>query len=327
MSLFSQAAVRRVGRAGRLAAATAATIACTGPLAANATASAMTVPDASPNYTFRTFDNQADPTFNQLLGINQLGLISGYFGSGAAGHPNKGYLLGDDGQGGYRNENFPGSAQTQVTGLNDNGVTVGFWANAKGANFGFYRTSGGHYRNADYPTRGHASPPVDQLLGVNDQDVAVGFYNDSNGTSHGYSYSISSHRYHRITVSGATSVAAAAINDRNDIAGFETNSGGTVEGFLKLNDGRVTTLMVPGSSMTQAFGLNDGDVVVGTYQVGTGDNAVSHGFTWAPGFGFQNVDDPNGIGATTVNGINDHGRLVGFYTDSSGNTDGFLATP
>ena len=165
------------------------------------------------------------------------------------------------------------------------------------------------------------------MLGVNDQGIAVGFYNDSKGNSHGYSYSIRSHRYHRITVPGATSVTAAAINNRNDIAGFETNSAGTVEGFLKLNDGRLTTLNVPGSSMTQAFGINDGDVVVGTYQVGTGDNAVSHGFIWAPGFGFQNVDDPNGIGATTVNGINDHGRLVGFYTDSSGNTDGFLATP
>jgi hypothetical protein len=33
------------------------------------------------------------------------------------------------------------------------------------------------------------------------------------------------------------------------------------------------------------------------------------------------------VGATTLNGINDHGLLVGFYTDSAGNTDGFLATP
>jgi hypothetical protein len=51
---------------------------------------------------------------------------------------------------------------------------------------------------------------------------------------------------------------------------------------------------------------------------------MTHGFIWAPGFGFQNVDDPNGVGATTVNGVNDHGRLVGFYTDSAGNTNGFL---
>jgi hypothetical protein len=49
---------------------------------------------------------------------------------------------------------------------------------------------------------------------------------------------------------------------------------------------------------------------------------------WAPGFGFETVNDPAAMpGTTTINGVNDHGRLVGFYTDSSGNTDGMLATP
>jgi hypothetical protein len=61
--------------------------------------------------------------------------------------------------------------------------------------------------------------------------------------------------------------------------------------------------------------------------IGTGSSATTHGFVWAPGLGFENVDDPNGIGATTINGVNDHGDLVGFYTDSNGNTDGLLATP
>jgi hypothetical protein len=31
--------------------------------------------------------------------------------------------------------------------------------------------------------------------------------------------------------------------------------------------------------------------------------------------------------ATTLNGLNDRGQLVGFYTDAAGNTDGLLATP
>ena len=39
------------------------------------------------------------------------------------------------------------------------------------------------------------------------------------------------------------------------------------------------------------------------------------------------VDDPHGAGTTTINGVNDHGQLVGFYVDSNGNTDGFLASP
>ena len=39
------------------------------------------------------------------------------------------------------------------------------------------------------------------------------------------------------------------------------------------------------------------------------------------------LDDPNAVGATTLNGINDKGDIVGFYTDAAGNTDGLLAVP
>ncbi len=314
-------------RPGRLGAAIAAAILGLSALVASATAATSSLTDASANYSFATPNNPADTTFNQLLGINESGLIAGYFGSGMAGHPNKGYLLPNDGAGAYESENFPGSQQTQVTGLNDVGVTVGFWADKKGDNFGFYTTGAHHFHSADYPTSSPASPAVDQLLGVNDQGIAVGFYNDAKGNAHGYTYNIASHRYGNIALAGATSVTAAAINNQKDIAGFETNAAGTVEGFLLLSNGKLITLNVPGSSMTQAFGVNDGDQVVGAYQLGSGKSATTHGFIWAPGFGFQNVDDPTGVGATTVNGINDHGRLVGFYTDSSGNTDGFLATP
>lgn len=312
----------------RLALAIVAAVVGLGALASSALGTTQPLTDASGNYSFQTLNDPADTTFNQLLGINENGEIAGYFGSGMAGHPNKGYTLPNDGQGGnYHNENFPGSQQTQITGLNNDGVTVGFWADKKGDNFGFYATGGHHFHNADYPAHNVASPSVDQLLGVNDHGLAVGFYNDSKGNAHGYSYTIANHRYHQVKIGGASSVTAAAINNWNDIAGFDTNSSGTVEAFLLLSNGHVYHLSVPGSSMTQAFGLGDGDEVVGSYTVGTGSSATTHGFIWSPGFGFDNVDDPNGVGATTVNGVNDHGRLVGFYTDSAGNTDGFLATP
>ncbi|MGC1752787.1 MAG: hypothetical protein WA805_06835, partial [Trebonia sp.] len=135
-------------------------------------------------YSFTTLDNPADPTFNQLLGFNNGGIIAGYFGSGAAGHPNKGYVLVRT-RAGFKimKENFPGSTQTQVTGLNDRGVTVGFWsdmntANQQNDNFGFYWLNG-RFHDVNFPTRDNSAPPVNQLLGVNDQDVAVGFYNDA----------------------------------------------------------------------------------------------------------------------------------------------------
>ena len=288
----------------------------------------------SVSYGFRTLDNQADPTFNQLLGINNDGTIAGYFGSGAAGHPNKGYrLLPPHGHGSYQSENFPGAVQTQVTGLNNKGVTVGFWSSANNAslvndNSGFWAL-GGQFYNANFPAGAPASPPVDQLLGVNDSGVAVGFWTDANGDNHGYLVNVNTGTFSSVTDPNApnASLTAAAINSGGGIAGFYTNAAnGNTDGFLE-SGGAFIDLSVPGASSTMAFGVNDNGEVVGTYTAGSGSSAAMHGFSWTLGGGFQSIDDPHGMGTTTINGVNDAGDLVGFYVDSAGNTDGMLAAP
>ncbi len=110
-------AARALGTLAVAAAATGGIVASAGPVHAQ----------GIPSYTYTTLDNSNDLTFNQLLGINDSGVIAGYFGSGMAMHPNKGYgLLPKYGQDGYRVENFPGSNQTQVTGLNNRSTQVGF---------------------------------------------------------------------------------------------------------------------------------------------------------------------------------------------------------
>jgi len=285
---------------------------------------------AAVSYHFRTLNSSNDETFNQLLGINSHGRIAGYFGSGAQGHKNKGYtIVPPYKQRNYRTENFPGSAQTQVTGLNDTGITVGFYSRtnkanpAANANFGFYAIHGAHFRSVNFPTTNNSSPPVNQLLGVNDHGIAVGFYTDSAGNAHGYKYAIATGHFSTVTVPGATSVTAAAINNKGGVAGFFTDSHGTVRAFLIRPSGTLIILARAGAGMTQAFGLNDNGEVVGAYTAGT----ASHGFTWTIQHGFRTVDDPKGIGTTLINGVNDAGDLVGFYTDGKGNTDGMLATP
>jgi hypothetical protein len=287
-------------------------------------------------YAFTTLDNSNDLTFNQLLGINNSDVIAGYFGSGAANHPNKGYYLlpgGKQLQLGYRVENFPGSTQTQVTGLNDRGTQVGFLSptdNGSGndANYGWYSTDDGvTFHEITVPGVTLGSPAVTQLLGVDNREAAVGFYNDSAGNSHGFVYDIWDNHFAFTSIPSATSVTDSAINNHGDIAGFFTPSGSsTVESFL-LHNHRMWTLAYSGASMTQALGLNDSDEVVGVVTIGSGSSAAMHGFTWTPQAGFTLVDDPNGMGTTTVNGVNNHGDLVGFYVDGAGNTDGMLATP
>ncbi len=286
------------------------------------------------SYQVLTLNDRRDPTFNQLLGVNNEGAIAGYFGSGAAGHPNKGYVLrAPFAQHNFGTENFPGSVQTQVTGLNDRGVTVGFWsrqntASMANANFGFYSVNG-RFSAVNFPTGTPSKPPVDQLLGVNDHDVAVGFFTNASGINRGYTYNIAAKRFARVLVPGTVglgpSLSATAINNAGDVAGFYNKTASQVDAFMRLRSGRFITLAFPGAAMTQAFGVNDSGEVVGTYTTGSGNSAVTHGFTWLRGqFASVNI---GGASSTTINGVNDEGDLVGFYTDAKGNTDGFFALP
>jgi len=293
-----------------------------------ATAAVTFVPEQAraASYVFQTLNNPADPTFNQLLGINNSETIAGYFGSGATGHPNKGYTLTPPDS--YTNENFPVSAQTQVTGINDAGTTVGFWSDANNTNmvnnnFGFL-DQGGTFTTVNNPNTGVAFPAINQLLGVNNSNIAVGFYVDAAGVTHGYTYNINTKIFTLINDPIGVDTTAAAISNAGEIAGFYSDMGGVVHGFLD-NAGTFTTVDAPGAMMTMLLGLNKGGLAAG---VETDSMGKMHGIVYnSLTKSFQVLDDPNGIGTTTFNGINDNGDIVGFFTDAGGNTDGLLAAP
>jgi hypothetical protein len=279
------------------------------------------------SYTFTTLDDQADPTFNQLLGINVHNVIAGYFGSGAdPQHPNKGYQLDPPyGQGNYVNENFPGSAQTQVTGIDDKGNTSGFWVTAGGTNHGFIDWNG-VFASYNDPSTPKVKGSVNQLLGINNAGTAVGFYNDANGHAHAYKVNQATGVFTPIHVPGV-SVTATGINNAGDVVGFATDAAKNTTSWLKIGT-KTIAFNFPGGSDTQAFGINAKNQIAGSYLDGSG---VLHGFVLTNPMGptshWQSIDDPNGVGSTVVNGINAAGDLVGFYTDAAGNTDGMLATP
>jgi hypothetical protein len=283
---------------------------------------------ATTSYTFTTLDNQADSTFNQLLGINGHHVIAGYFGSGATGHPNKGYVLKPPyGQANYVNENFPGSVQTQVTGINNLADTSGFWVSGNGTNHGFVEWNG-VFASYNDPKTPHMAGSVNQLLGINDHGVAVGFYNDAAGNSHAYQVQQATGVFTAIKIPGSVSTVATGINKAGYIVGFATDAAASTSSWLRSPTGQLITYQFPGGSGTQAFGINPQHQIVGSYLDGSG---TMHGFVLSDPLGptshWKTIDDPNGIGSTVVNGINGASDLVGFYTDTAGNTHGMLATP
>lgn len=277
-----------------------------------------TGPSAS-SYSFSTHGDNKDTTFNQLLSINDKGQIAGYFGSGtpATTHPNKGYVLDAPyGQSNFHNENFPGSQQTQVTGINNSGTTSGFYADPAGDNFGFILKDGIWTAVIDPHTTGN----MNQLLGLNNHGLAAGFYTDSKGNAHGYIFNFHNDTFKAVNIPNASSVTASGVNANGDVSGFYMNAAGATRSFVLHHDGDLTTFSAPGSTNTMALGINNSDEVVGTYAIGNS----THGFVWSGGH-LRTVDDPHGVGATTINGLNSAGDLVGFYT-SGNNVDGFLAT-
>jgi hypothetical protein len=283
-------------------------------------------------YTFQTLDNSNDAAFNQLLGIDSptIPTIVGYFGDGAI-VPNRGYTLVTPAS--YTNENFPGSVQTQVVGITPNGsVNVGFYIDASGNNLGFVK-QGGTFSSVSDPLTPMTTPSTNQLLGVNDSGDAVGFYVDGAGNSQAYIYDVGTKAFAPITLPGsfnAVSTTATGINDAGVITGFYTNAGGATLGFID-NTGTFTSFNDPSGSDTMFLGINASDEVVGSYMDPGG---VTEGLLFNLGAdSFQTVDDPLaspnaafGVTGTTINGINNEGDLVGFYSDGT-NLNGFLATP
>jgi hypothetical protein len=280
-------------------------------------------------FTFTTLDNPGDPTFNQLLGINDSGVIVGYFGSGTTGHPNIGYEIAPP-YSKFTSNMQPGSVQTQAIAINNKGITTGFWSDTNtgtDANFAFIRQPVGakfQYVSAIDPLVA-STPLISQALGINNNNVVAGVYNDANGTPHAYTYNLGTAAVFPLDVGGHPA-GATGINDLNQICGFFVNGSKTF-GFVKSSNGGVnttTSFIVPGTSFTQLLGINNAGVAVGFYMDA---NQIPHGIYYTPSTGaWLAVNDPEGVQGTVLNGINNKGELVGFYTDAAGNVHGMIVT-
>ncbi len=286
-------------------------------------------------YSFQTINDPADaalqtPTFNQLLGINDAGVIAGYYGDGVIVN-NHGFTYSG---GTFTNENVSGADQTQVVAINNtlhSGTydTAGFWVNnASGANHGFTDIGGVMNPNINGP-----GSTMTQVLGLNDNHQAVGFFT-TGGVTQGFTYNTSTMTVTPLTVPAswlATSVTAAGVNNSGTIAGFYSTAGGTF-GFID-KGGVFSSPTDPLGTNPMFFGLNNVGQIVGTdttaggYSEGFVYNMITN--TWTPVLVPGSATNTAfGMMGTILNGINDSGDLVGFYADAgSGNLNGVLATP
>jgi hypothetical protein len=285
---------------------------------------------------FFKLDNSGDLNFNQLLGINNHKIIAGYFGDGTVVF-NNGYVLVPNTH--YSVENFAGTppaghtiTQTQAIGINNNDVPiiVGFWADQNGLNFGFGDIQGVFTTILD-PNATFAGNQ--NLLGVNASNEAAGFWTDSAGHEHGFVVNLATKPVTFTEIppalfKGAVATQASGINDKHIVCGFAVDGTGNDHGFFgTLGAFQIFNVTVNGvvATSTQALGCSN-NFIVGSY---VGSNGATHGFIY-DGTTFVKFDAPGssqtpafGVAGTIINGVNDKGDIVGFFSDGT-NVNGFV---
>lgn len=301
--------------------------ACAGPASPSAAPQAPLglVPAASAGYTFTTVDDQADPTFNEVLGINDRATLTGFYGSGSKSDPSSGYIVVPPyGQNNFRKESYPSAADTELTGLNDKRTFVGFYRDSQNDILGTVLVGGiwTNYKHAGGMPKGKS---VTELLGVNSSDVAVGFYTDSTGVDEPFTLNIVTDKYTPLSPPGGDNAVATSIAGRGDIVGYLQKSGHSV-GFL-LHLGTYAEFSYPGATDTKFLGVTVYDQIVGSY---VGSSGGTHGFLLTnplrKSIAWQSIDEPNAVGTTVITGINHTGNIAGYYVDSAGHTNGFFAS-
>ena len=215
---------------------------------------------------------------------------------------------------------FPGSASTQVWGINANGDMVGGYVNADNSTHGFLRTRG-DFISIDFPgaafTYANAISPRGDIAG---QYAAT---KDGSGPNHGFvlnRYGL----FSTVDFPSAVSNYLSGMNSRGDVVGVYTKSDNLRHNFVMNADafspgGQFKALDdFPGSTQTGAIGMR-GDDIVGVYTL----DGVNHGFVLADKT-YTTIDVP-GASYTNTTGINASGQIVGRYI-LNGVTHGYLVS-
>lgn len=308
--------------------------ACNGPSAVPSATDALLAqhaakipkPSQTPyQFSFTTLDNPSNTSFNQITGVDELGQVVGNYGNGSKSDPSNGYTSLSP-YTTFKIIDYPSAISTTLTSINSGGkIFAGYFVdNANDyTTWGFIRNHGIWSQYKDFGTpRGHNS--INELLGINDAGIAVGFYVNSSGDDVPYELAIN--HFTNFKPPGFVSATATGINQRGDVTGSETLASKATEGWL-LRGGVYSQFTYPGSTMTEALSLNYQEQVVGAYVDGKG----THGFILTnPGSPngkfWQSIDEPNAAGTTEITGISGHHTITGWYVDSDGNTNGFVAT-
>ena len=161
-------------------------------------------------------------------------------------------------------------------------------------------------------------------VGINDHGEILGIYGDQVS---GACIFVRDRKGRFTTIAdpvpGVVDTQVVDINNRGWIVGFTYQTTADLEqgishGYLRLRNGRVRVIDVPGAELTRPFRANDRGQIAGHYL----DGQSLRGFVWERGK-VTTIDVPGAV-HTLLYGINNREQMVGTWIDADGAYHGFL---
>ncbi len=158
------------------------------------------------------------------------------------------------------------------------------------------------------------------MNGISNSGTSVGFSIENNGDLLNFTVNpLKSTSAKVLNINGSTTAMALGVNSAGTVVGTDGNGNA-----FTLSNGKVKTFIPPGGSSATAFGINDKGTIVGQDVTST----ATPGFIKVNSKTYITINQPMGITADVINvqGINNHGLVVGFYLGNDSQVHGFMAS-
>jgi hypothetical protein len=214
-----------------------------------------------------------------------------------------------------------GGAASYALSINNHSDIAGAYADASGVFHGYVHHADGTLTHIDFP--GASST---WAYGVNDRGTVIGIYVDAQTNVHAFVRRDGGYRNADLPGAPATSTTPLSVNDQEQIVGeYITTSGTNGFGYLQSRNGDFALTTAPDSVPQGTFfiSINNREQILGAY---ADAGSVQHNFLLSGGV-YHEFDLPARLGATFVSAqtVNDADGIVGYFTDSSQLTHGFVA--
>jgi hypothetical protein len=218
-----------------------------------------------------------------------------------------------------------GAIFTIPLGINDSGTSTGVYQDTANAWHGFLRDASGTITIVDDPDANISNGNGTDPTAINNNGAITGYYNGKNtGTVRAFIRDqFGNFSNFDVAPGGQTVVDPMAINLSGEVAGWYTGSDQSVAfGFLQDASGNVTDFSVPHATDFRTEGMNDNGVTVGFWQPDNG--GADFGFERSAAGTITSFTVPFPNFGTDAVGINNNGRVAGYWPDTNFLYHGFV---